>query len=54
VPVRTGGKSALRRHIADFLADWNRNPTPFVWTKTAQTLIRHHRRMVARISRTEH
>jgi transposase len=47
-------KAALRRHIAAFLEDWNRHPTPFVWTKTAQTIIRHHRRMLARISRTEH
>jgi len=47
-------KAALRRHISDFLADWNRNPTPFVWTKPARTIIRHRRRMLARISRTVH
>ena len=47
-------KAALRRHIADFLADWNRHPTPFVWTKPARTIIRHRRRMLERISRTEH
>ena len=46
-------KSALRRHITAFLEDWNRRPTLFVWTKPAQTIIRHHRRMLARISRTE-
>ena len=46
-------KGALRRHLTAFLADWNRNPTPFVWTKPAQAIIRHHRRMLARISRTE-
>jgi transposase len=47
-------KSALRRHLTDFLVDWNRNPTPFIWTKPAQTIIRHHRRMIVRISRTAH
>jgi transposase len=47
-------KAALRRHIADFLKDWNRHPTPFIWTKAARTIINHHRRMLARTSRTEH
>jgi transposase len=47
-------KAALRRHIADSLADWNRHPTPFVRTKPARAIIRRRRRMLARISRTEH
>lgn len=47
-------KAALRRHIAHFLDSWNGNPTPFVWTKPAQAIIRHRRRMLARISRTVH
>lgn len=45
---------ALRRHIQDFLARWNEDPTPFVWTKSSRTLVRDHRRMLARISRAEH
>lgn len=47
-------KSALRRHIESFLAHWNDNPTPFVWTKSPRTIVRDHRRMFARISRTKH
>jgi transposase len=45
-------KKALRLHIQKFLATWNENPTPFVWTKSAHSLIRNHNRMLARISRT--
>ena len=47
-------KAALRRHIQEFLARWNENPTPFVWTKSAHTIVRDHRRHLARISRMEH
>lgn len=46
--------AALRRHIEDFLASWNEDPTPFVWTKSSRTIVRDHRRMLARISRAEH
>lgn len=47
-------RTALRRHIEAFLMTWNKNPTPFVWTKSSRTILRDHRRMLARISRTEH
>lgn len=47
-------KAALRRHIEAFLARWNEDPTPFVWTKSAHTIVRDHRKHLARISRTEH
>ena len=47
-------KVALRRHIEAFLNNWNENPTPFVWTKSARRIVRDHRRILARISRTEH
>jgi transposase len=47
-------KGALKRHLRDYLAKWNSNPTPFVWTKKAHTIMRDHRKMLARISRTEH
>jgi transposase len=47
-------RAALKTHLRDFLANWNRNPTPFVWTKTAHTIVRDHRKMVNRISREEH
>jgi transposase len=45
-------KAALRRHIELFLSRWNENPTPFTWTKSAKTIVRDHRRISARISRT--
>jgi transposase len=47
-------KIALKKHLRDFLDKWNRNPTPFVWTKPAHAIVRDHRKMRARISRTEH
>lgn len=47
-------KAALRRHIEAFLRNWNQNPTPFIWTKSARRIVRDHRRIIARTSRTEH
>jgi len=47
-------KAALTRHLRAFLADWNRNPTAFIWTKPAAAIIRQRRKMIARTSRTEH
>ena len=47
-------RTALKQHIRAFLASWNAQPTPFVWTKAAHTIVRDHRKMLARISREEH
>jgi transposase len=47
-------KTALVRHIVAFLETWNESPTPFVWTKSAKTLIRDHRKLLALTSRTKH
>jgi len=47
-------KATLKQHIRAFLKQWNDNPTPFVWTKSAHRIVRDHRRMLARISRTAH
>lgn len=47
-------KAALKKHLRDFLARWNTDPTPFVWTKSAHTIIRDHRKMLALISRKVH
>lgn len=47
-------KASLRSHIEAFLKNWNANPTPFVWTKSARRIVRDHRRILARTSRTEH
>lgn len=41
---------ALREHLAAYMRAWNRNPTPFAWTKPAHAIIRSHRHMLERIS----
>jgi transposase len=47
-------KKALRAHIHAYIAGWNHEPTPFLWTKPAAAIIRSHRRMLARISHAVH
>jgi len=47
-------KRALREHIVAYMEAWNRNPTPFEWTKPARAIIRSHRRMLDRISTAVH
>lgn len=43
-------KKQLRDHIKAYIAHWNNDPTPFIWTKPAAAIIRSHRRALARIS----
>jgi transposase len=47
-------KTALRQHLHAYMSAWNRNPTPFAWTKPAAAIIKSHRRMLKRISTTVH
>jgi hypothetical protein len=47
-------KAALREHLAVYMRAWNRNPTPFAWTKPAHAIIRSHRQMLERISTAVH
>jgi transposase len=47
-------KKALRDHIDAYIAGWNEHPTPFMWTKEAEAIIRTHREMFARISHAVH
>jgi transposase len=47
-------RTALRKHLTAFMNAWNRDPTPFVWTKSPHAIVRDYRRMLARISRTPH
>jgi transposase len=47
-------KQALQDHLAAYFRAWNRNPTPFEWTKPARALIRSHKRMLDRISTAVH
>jgi hypothetical protein len=54
LPFSSPSKAALRRYIEAFLANWNDNHTPFVWTKSRHRTVRDHRKLIARISPTEH
>lgn len=47
-------KKALCSHLRAYLRTWNQNPTPFEWTKPARAIIRSHRQMLDRISKTVH
>ena len=47
-------KTALREHLHAYMRAWNRNPTPFAWTKPAAAIIKSHRRMLKRISTAVH
>lgn len=47
-------KTELKKHLRAFIEKWNREPTPFVWTKPAHAIVRDHRKMLDRISRTAH
>jgi transposase len=47
-------KRALRDHLGGYMRAWNRNPTPFAWTKPVQAIIKSHRRMLERISTAVH
>ena len=47
-------KVALREHIDAYIAHWNDDPTPFIWTKPAASIIRSRKRMLDRISHSAH
>jgi transposase len=47
-------RKALKDHLAAYLRDWNKHPTPFQWTKPAAAIIKSHRKMIDRISTTVH
>ena len=47
-------KRALQDHLVAYLRAWNKNPTPFEWTKPARAIIKSHKRMLDRISTAVH
>jgi hypothetical protein len=47
-------KDALRDHIDAYIAHWSDNPTPFIWTKPASSIIRPRKRMLDRTSHAVH
>jgi len=47
-------KKALRKHVAAYMRSWNKNPTPFAWTKPASAIIKSRKRMLDAISKAVH
>ncbi len=45
---------ALEADIRAWIADWNTNPTPFIWTKTAEEILESLGRFCRRISGAGH
>lgn len=45
---------ALQDHLIAYLRAWNKNPTPFEWTKPARAIIKSHKRVLDRISTAVH
>jgi hypothetical protein len=41
---------ALEADIRDRVADWNTDPRPFIWTKTAEEILESRARFCRRIS----
>lgn len=44
----------LCEHISNYIAGWNKLPTPFLWTKPALAIIKTHKKMIDQISKTVH
>ena len=40
---------ALERDIRDWVTEWNANPKPFIWTKTAEQILQSIHRLLKRI-----
>jgi hypothetical protein len=45
---------ALEKDIRAWITDWNANPTPFVWKKTAEEILGSLARYLQRISGAAH
>jgi hypothetical protein len=45
---------ALEKDIRNWIAAWNDNPKPFVWTKIAEHILESLGRLMARISGAGH
>jgi transposase len=47
-------RRALQDHLCAYLRAWNKQPTPFEWTKPAKAIVASHKRMLERISTAVH
>ena len=45
---------ALETDIRDWIKNWNQNPKPFIWTKTADQILKSLARLLKRINDGEH
>ncbi|MCQ4152386.1 IS630 family transposase [Rhodococcus qingshengii] len=46
--------AALEKDVREWIADWNENPKPFVWIKTADEILPSLAKYIERISGAEH
>jgi transposase-like protein/transposase len=46
--------AALEKDVRDWIANWNQDPKPFAWTKTAEEILDSLHKYIARISGAEH
>jgi transposase len=45
---------ALENDVREWIKNWNQNPTPFVWTKTAEDILQSLSKYIAQISGAGH
>ena len=45
---------ALENDIRGWVADWNTDPKPFIWTKTAEQILESLGRLITRINGEGH
>ena len=48
------GKGQLRKHLSAYMRSWNKNPSPFEWTKPAKAIIRSRKKMLDLTSNAVH
>jgi transposase-like protein/transposase len=46
--------TALEKDVRDWIANWNQDPKPFAWTKTAEEILDSLKKYIARISGVTH
>jgi hypothetical protein len=44
----------LEKDIRNWVAGWNENPKPFIWTKTAEQILESLSRLLQRINGAKH
>ena len=52
--LTTAASKHLEKDIRDWVAAWNENPKPFIWTKTAEQILESLSRLLKRINGAGH